>query len=114
MRCILPRKGAGKAFDALRIGIKTPSLDPDARLALHPKQGKLALTLIDEMSSTLCLLMFPCIAGPDLFMSACPSFGFHDCHSAFTNEKIEKLFGLGICIRRQDDVEIAPDCSLAR
>ncbi|WP_034380675.1 hypothetical protein, partial [Herbaspirillum sp. CF444] len=36
---------------ALRIGVKTPSLDPDSRLALHPKQGKLALTPIYEMSS---------------------------------------------------------------
>ena len=36
---------------ALRIRVKTPSLDPDSRLALHPKQGKLALTPIYEMSS---------------------------------------------------------------
>ncbi len=32
-------------------GGKTSSLDPDSRLALHPKQGKLALMPIDEMSS---------------------------------------------------------------
>src|SRR5450830_1107303 len=37
---------------ALRLGVKTPSLDPESRLALHPKQGKLALTPLCEMSST--------------------------------------------------------------
>jgi hypothetical protein len=36
---------------ALRIEVKTSSLDLDSRLALHPKQGKLALAPIDEMSS---------------------------------------------------------------
>jgi hypothetical protein len=36
---------------ALRIELKTSSLDLDSRLALHPKQGKLALAPIYEMSS---------------------------------------------------------------
>ena len=42
---------------ALRIGVKTPSLDPNSRLALHPKQDKLALTPIYEMSSRLAPLL---------------------------------------------------------
>ncbi|BEV18097.1 hypothetical protein HBDW_48850 [Herbaspirillum sp. DW155] len=37
---------------ALRIWIKTPSLDPNSRLALHPKRDSLALTPIYEMGST--------------------------------------------------------------
>ncbi|WP_311434916.1 hypothetical protein, partial [Herbaspirillum huttiense] len=36
---------------ALRIWVKTPSLDPNSRLALHPKRDSLALTPIDEMGS---------------------------------------------------------------
>src|SRR5450830_1810105 len=81
VRCVLPRKGTGKAcvawratrkerqrsqrpfweepagsslfgrIAALRSRAKTPSLGPASRLALHPKQGKLALTPIDETSS---------------------------------------------------------------
>ena len=35
----------------LRIWVKTSSLDPDSRLALHPKRDSLALTPIDQMSS---------------------------------------------------------------
>ena len=38
---------------ALRIWAKTPSLDPNSRLALHPKRDSLALAPIYEMSSTL-------------------------------------------------------------
>jgi len=38
---------------ALRILVKTPSLDPNSRLALHPKRDSLALAPIYEMSSTL-------------------------------------------------------------
>ena len=37
---------------ALRIWVKTPSLDPNSRLALHPKRDSLALTPIYEMSSS--------------------------------------------------------------
>ncbi|BEV16722.1 hypothetical protein HBDW_35100 [Herbaspirillum sp. DW155] len=36
---------------ALRIWVKTPSLDPNSRLALHPKRDSLALTPIYEMGS---------------------------------------------------------------
>jgi|GEM_PF-1544422 len=48
---------------ALRIGVKTSSLDPDSRLALHPKQGKLAFTPIYEMSSTILRMLVLSCAG---------------------------------------------------
>ncbi|MDR9834633.1 hypothetical protein, partial [Herbaspirillum huttiense] len=40
---------------ALRIWVKTPSLDPNSRLALHPKRDSLALTPIYEMGSNYLL-----------------------------------------------------------
>jgi hypothetical protein len=43
---------------ALRIWVKTPSLDPNSRLALHPKRDSLALAPIYEMSSTLTCLIW--------------------------------------------------------
>jgi hypothetical protein len=48
------QKGSGLfgRIAALRIEVKTSSLDLDSRLALHPKQDKLALAPIDEMSSS--------------------------------------------------------------
>ena len=38
---------------ALRIWVKTPSLDPNSRLALHPKRDSLALSPIYEMDSSI-------------------------------------------------------------
>jgi len=49
---------------ALRIGVKTSSLDPDSRLALHPKQGKLAFTPIYEMSSSMSIRLIVGLGNP--------------------------------------------------
>ncbi|AON57043.1 hypothetical protein Hsc_4788 [Herbaspirillum seropedicae] len=46
---------------ALRIWVKTPSLDPNSRLALHPKRDSLALTPIYEMGSSH--VVSPVLAG---------------------------------------------------
>src|SRR5450830_314064 len=55
---------------ALRIGVKTSSLDPDSRLALHPKQGKLAFTPIYEMSSS-CYPACRCMRCPAYVLNLC-------------------------------------------
>src|SRR5450830_1586927 len=49
---------------ALRIGVKTSSLDPDSRLAIHPKQGKLAFTPIYEMSSSMSIRLIVGLGNP--------------------------------------------------
>jgi hypothetical protein len=47
------RRVAWRATRKERNEVKTSSLDLDSRLALHPKQGKLALAPIYEMSSSM-------------------------------------------------------------